>query len=73
MPLLITTGLWSAQITAINNLEQSSLRTAPRPHPNGHRQRQDLHRHHLIYRLIKFGGRDAYSFWSIAATLATRH
>src|SRR5436190_3337542 len=41
-------NLWSAQIEAIRNLERSLGRQqAPRPHPDGHRQRQDLHRRQL--------------------------
>src|SRR5205809_3647723 len=43
-----TSNLWSAQIEAIRNLERSLGRQqAPRPHPDGHRQRQDLHRRQL--------------------------
>ena len=44
----ITDNLWPAQVEAIHNLEQLlRRRPAPRADPDGHRQRQDLHRGQL--------------------------
>lgn len=48
MPPLFEQGLWSAQITAIKNLEKSLAANKPRAlNPDGHGLGQDLHRHQL--------------------------
>jgi len=51
MPELVTEWgdfkLWPAQVTAVRNLEASLAANKPRADPDGHRQRQDLHRHRL--------------------------
>ena len=39
----VTKGLWPAQERAIRNLEASLADDRPRAHPDGHRQRQDVH------------------------------
>jgi type I restriction enzyme R subunit len=48
LPELASEGLWDVQRRAVLNLEQSLWENRPpRPHPDGHRQRQGLHRDHL--------------------------
>jgi type I restriction enzyme R subunit len=57
LPPLITTGLWSAQITAINNLEKSLAQDRPRAliqMATG--SGKTFTAINFIYRLIKFGG-----------------
>ena len=57
LPPLVTTGLWSAQITAINNLEQSLAQDRPRAliqMATG--SGKTFTAINFIYRLIKFGG-----------------
>ncbi len=74
MPPLSTMGLWPAQITAISESRKvAGSRPSSRLDPNGHRQRQDLHRYqlHLSADQVR-QARAACSSSSIAATSATR-
>ena len=57
MPPLDTERLWRVQIESDHQPGTVAGRQpAPGPDPDGHRQRQDLHRCHMTYRLIKYAG-----------------
>jgi type I restriction enzyme, R subunit len=78
MPELVTEWgdfkLWPAQVTAIRNLEASLAANKPGADPDGHRQRQDLHRHRLHLPPDQVRRRAATACWrpKAAATASRR-